>query len=44
MSAYSEGRGPRPSTEWLERLNGIARDQLVMARWQANSAIACGGR
>jgi len=44
MIAYSEGRAPLPSTEWLERLNGIARDQLLLARWQACSAIACGGR
>jgi len=44
MIAYSEGRAPRPSTEWLARLNGIARDQLVFARWQATRAIACGGK
>ncbi|HLD90215.1 MAG TPA: hypothetical protein VI911_04245 [Patescibacteria group bacterium] len=30
-----------PEAADLERLNGIARDQLRMARWWASSAIAC---
>ena len=33
-----EDRGP-----WISALCGEARSLLIHARWQANSAIACGG-